>query len=391
MLPEQLNKIKNIVTASRLLDQSEREEWLALLGLMNDKQLFELQKILSSALAPAKQSLPAQKSKWDRPENNSGHVFNPGPLTHIVNLPSVKAQAQELAQRPKIAPQTIVKPSGVAKASFFTKLKTILKEKELPSGHEKNELELSAPGEGVSSVKPQPSNLAAKQEAKLEVWSKAKPPPAEIKKKPPVVPQAPKIPITDAPAKSPGQNIKTENLNLILEKGRSTPVNGRGGEKSKTVLGGKEISEVQSEKAFALDTFGRRSANLEIESTQETRGGIDKWPELESVSFSEKKETSSEPLVLDSLDKLAKITVSLFNSHSLEEFSTMLKKLIKVHGYHEVIFRLEKSPLYDAYIKTGAKLLSEEDRPEGGFLKEEYLNKMQFENFVDLLRQIQTV
>src|SRR3989344_2336566 len=74
MQPQEIDKIKQLVKSSPLLSPAEREEWLVLSGLMNDKQLWELREILSSNTQPQIQNIRPAFSEIP-------------PLTHIMNLP----------------------------------------------------------------------------------------------------------------------------------------------------------------------------------------------------------------------------------------------------------------------------------------------------------------
>lgn len=72
MQPERIEKIKKLVQSSALLNSSEKQDWLLLLELMNDKQLLELEKILEP-VAPVK--MPALIDPM--PKFNTGLSFAP--------------------------------------------------------------------------------------------------------------------------------------------------------------------------------------------------------------------------------------------------------------------------------------------------------------------------
>ncbi len=79
--------IKKDIQTSTLLSDSEKSDWLSLLELMNDKQLGELEEILSAS--------PPQTSKTAQPQQpttpapvKTPPVQTMPPLSHIANVPS---------------------------------------------------------------------------------------------------------------------------------------------------------------------------------------------------------------------------------------------------------------------------------------------------------------
>src|SRR3989344_479332 len=140
---DKIEKIKALVRQSAILNARERGEWLALLEVMDDKQLFELEKILGSGIRDKgpeiskKSSLilnpssfakastfaeatadksedklsltkkPAQASKPLPPQNVMPIRATPA-LSHILNLPkgfsSEKPQSSQAAVSNTIGP-----------------------------------------------------------------------------------------------------------------------------------------------------------------------------------------------------------------------------------------------------------------------------------------------
>jgi hypothetical protein len=174
MQPEKSEQIKGLIKASRILNESERAEWLSLLELMNDKQLGELEKILNSGQRTAvrEQKKPAESIEHivDRNKQVDSKPISPKPasvsagfqpvrphmpsLSHIMNLPKAMGGqgSSPLKQASKIPVSLPVKepvpPVAVSsktiktKQNFADKLKAIFAEKELPAGKPKNELSL---------------------------------------------------------------------------------------------------------------------------------------------------------------------------------------------------------------------------------------------------------
>lgn len=114
MTPRQ-EKLKSFIEKSSILSDTERQDWLALLELMNDKQLSELESILNAPKAD--QPLAGAGISSGKP---AFVVSPPSPLAHITNLP------QNIAL-PSKAPA--VKPSN----KWMDGFKLTMEEKELPA------------------------------------------------------------------------------------------------------------------------------------------------------------------------------------------------------------------------------------------------------------------
>lgn len=202
---DKLIKLEQLIKSSTILDATEREEWLALLDLMNDKQLLELEKILQVPLKPKgqpvleiKQEPVLEKAvkKEDKPvtlaevlAKSSEPKKDPSPLKaaepklgHLMNLPASFSAGQK--HNPVgVSPSSLLrnfqhteqlKPAMVgiqpkkpepSKGAFWKKVKDILSEKELTAGHESlfTEKELS-PGL-TNTQKPESSSGVAKTES----------------------------------------------------------------------------------------------------------------------------------------------------------------------------------------------------------------------------------
>lgn len=95
----QYEKLKKLIEASHVLDPAEKSQWLEMLPLMNDKQLFELEGVLN---APAQSSAPVksqaiQPTQTPAPANNSR-------LSHISNLPTSLNGPQNNPAKPSTNP-----------------------------------------------------------------------------------------------------------------------------------------------------------------------------------------------------------------------------------------------------------------------------------------------
>jgi hypothetical protein len=340
MLPDETNKIKSLVNTSTILSASEKTEWLALLDVMNDKQLGELEGILVSSKQPAVSSKQAAPVTFNQPKA----VTPPKPavmqmpkLSHIMNLPNftptfAKTTAEPLPQPPLGAPQA---DAGKKPSAFASKLKAIFKEKELPAGLPELELE-----EGHKSQNTE-HRTQNKQDQKIP--PAAPKPIFTLKEQPLAKPQVVK-PIP-TPLKVLPPVPKPKNVSFGIFHDPVNPVN------LKPVLAPK-LSPAAAPKIL-------------------------------------KPELLNEPQ-MNSLQDLAVLEPGTLRATSLDGLTKKIKLLIGKYGYFEVIFNIEKSRLYKNYIGTGLKLLSGQTGFESlDRLDEDYLSKEEFEKFTDLLSKIQ--
>ncbi len=100
---QQIEKLKGLIQTSPVLNSAERDEWLMLLDLMNEKQMQELEKILASAPAQSSESYKRQAPASMLPKPMPAVVATapkePLHLSHIINLP--KISEAPLMQKPQ--------------------------------------------------------------------------------------------------------------------------------------------------------------------------------------------------------------------------------------------------------------------------------------------------
>jgi hypothetical protein len=147
MTDQQKQHLTQLIKTSAILNAQEREEWLMLLDLMNDKQVGELERILTPATPFANGA--ASPGAKPAPANL--------PMTHIVNLPK--------PPQPKPAQDKTL-------SKFAEHLNQILAEKDLPPSEQKSPLDLPK-GEtkppAAPKPKPQPPAVAPAPPAPTEV------------------------------------------------------------------------------------------------------------------------------------------------------------------------------------------------------------------------------
>lgn len=87
--PAKMQKLTQLVQSSSILNAQEKAEWLSLIGLMNDKQLAELEEILQSSAMPISTPATRQSPVMEAPTPS---------LSHISNLPSQMVDPRLKAQ-----------------------------------------------------------------------------------------------------------------------------------------------------------------------------------------------------------------------------------------------------------------------------------------------------
>lgn len=185
MQPGYHAKIKNLIKISSVLAEAERADWLSMVDLMNDKQLVELEKILSSGLAHA------------------------APVAGSSSAPRPPVQPLQAAAASPSPPQ---RPSAAVQR-FSDRVERMVQTAELREGYPKDEPELPPPPPAPRQIPvPQPVDVASllrrRAEAAVSLPSRpasvvaarppAPPPPVSPPKKP--LPPAPPPPPPETPS-----------------------------------------------------------------------------------------------------------------------------------------------------------------------------------------------
>ncbi len=349
MTEEQRDNLIKLIKSSAILNQSEREEWLVLLDLMDDKQAAELQKILQPPVNPEPKATPPPEDNKFMPvitpvirppqipprptPSYNMPVITPKstekninqqsgvPLSHIVNLPK--------DNKPSVSP-------GFSK--FRDQLNQVLNEKELPEPAEDHELKLPAK---TAQIQEHEKIISFPEKAPALTVAAVMPTPSPIK------------PLEPKPAPVPPPNIP---------KVPAQPAAPQSGLQNK-------------------DIFLKAAAYR-----QHSQSSLPKEPPAPIVKPQDiKKHPLS--IKLDNVLDAAALNLGIWQSESHEALQQKLKDIISSQGYHQTIFNLEKSPLYKVYIDSGLQSL----KASGNFGEGQgrYMNKQEFEQFTDLLREIQ--
>jgi hypothetical protein len=435
---QQVEKLKGLIQKSPILTPAERDEWLLLLDLMNDKQLLELEKILTGAKpAPSPVAAPPISqplvAKFPPRPAMAAATEQPVYLGHIINMPKISS----LEESGKLPAAGIAQEADKAKG-FLARLKLILGEKELPPGHEEaaKELELTpgkaTPPRGTPKIpsgflgnsRPRPPLVRGGTEGQI--------------KHPPVVPHPPRLresetgpkPKTVLPSikqvpqvSKPQPMASIQNLYPHLKVGpqpiSGKPIVQRQPESAKE-LPAKLADILAQSKSFPAKVPAAAPPAAASKPAQDFENfagfktplqpaaklaeefeakGLEKLPSFKGAFAaaqlkSELKETKevkeSKESRPQTLKDLMALTPAKF-SESNDSLIASLKQLVKDFGFYEVIFNLEKSPLFQAYLETGLNILS----GKAGFdsqaepVDKRFLSRAQFEQFVDFLRKIQ--
>lgn len=357
MQQQETNQIKELVKISSLLSPSEKEEWLTLVELMNDKQLWELKSILKSSTERITQDL--EPKPMGMPS-----------LRHIMNLPKVGTavfpKSTPGIKHPalSILPET-KRTQNQPPSGFWKKVKDVLAEKELPPGHPEaiNELELPAPDKyqvlkGTETHPNKPIPLPPVPRPKIPV-------PEESKiTKPSSLPALAAQPVYNAKAPEPKPMDKEAfRPKTSLPEDDSLFVPGL--QNTRILMDAKLTKPAQKPKTSKLPS--RPLPNLEPLK-----------PELRA-----KSPDTLASAQINSLEAVGTLTKE--DVH--KDITAPLRSLSGKFGYHKVEMALEKSPLFRVYINTGLKALSGKinlDNPS----ESEALDREEFEKFVDVLRAI---
>lgn len=128
MQQDQIQKLTQLIQNSRVLRNDERDVWLAMIPVMNDKQAADLFNILNSKPTPKTNTDSQSRTGIDSQVRSTS-------LRHITNLPNDFSQANQQRQT-----RVIQEPSVVRRAEPPANLAEVIKhrveEKELPAPEE---------------------------------------------------------------------------------------------------------------------------------------------------------------------------------------------------------------------------------------------------------------
>lgn len=339
-------KIRNLINQSEILTAVEKAEWLGFLELMNDKQLLELEEILSGSQKTEHTSIvtpvlktsvknlpdPNQQGKpithYLSHEEPKAAVKSQLPhLGHILNMPSVPKKTE--AKLPEA--KTIKSKTG-----FFQRLSNIFQEKELPSGI--NEHELALPNPDLEPVK--------NSIGKIEVIGS----------------------IAKAVKSKPGESALNSKAYGLKKLPNMINVSGQQEEKTPSAFKTSATSELQPASKSQLP---QAVSNMQA---------------AQAVSSVNLRSRAGQNKNIKNLEELSLLTIQDLEEGDLNQLIKNIQNLVKQKNVHEALKHLEESPMYKSYMETGKKALlndSFENLEEQGLINQE-----QFEMVADLLRQV---
>ncbi|HYF04588.1 MAG TPA: hypothetical protein VEA59_00285 [Patescibacteria group bacterium] len=109
-MTDKQNKIKNLLETTKVLDAAEKQEWLTLLPLMNDKQLIDLESLLSVSAAPQEPVAKREPLKSVGPPKIVS-TQRPMDLSYINADPRVVDGIKPLPHEPLPVPPPAPKPT----------------------------------------------------------------------------------------------------------------------------------------------------------------------------------------------------------------------------------------------------------------------------------------
>lgn len=405
-----IEKIENLVKSSPILSFQERAEWLALLGLMNDKQLGELEKILSEGIRKQELGIRSQIPSQEHLNQANSRVPQMPKLSHIVNLPKIgeseyrrirESENPALSKRPAKTAASLemeqkktldFAPKVKSGGGFLGKLKSIFAEKELTTSRQEFPLELTDGSRQEVRGKGQEVSQATVH-LPLRVNDK-------LKNAPPVPPK-PKVSFPIPAAHAVAIRAALSEAERAVHSVGKDPKSASIQEKTnKPVLKAPAPLAVKlnsPDRAADIFTPGINFPKTSEKSKSQTLANIKEHLEqrAESVPLlsSSTRPSLGKDVVFKTLEDLNSFDYRLLDNGNSDELAKKIKSLINEFGYFQVIFNLEKSPVYKIYLATGLKLLSEQltfeelaEQPRS----EPYLERQEFEKFTDLLTKMQT-
>jgi len=379
MSDEKIAQLKQQVLASPVLSLQERQEWLLMLPLMNDKQQADLETILRAPVKspqPMPTSVPPVSSPQQMPKAQAPVAapplqprtsFVPPKLTHIANIPPVveaKRESQSFSgnSAPVSGNQAPSSNRPQTKLAWDKEIQRELSEPELPAPKQNLVVPLQPkPAQADLSAGPKLGPIVAKLQA--------------VTQPQPSIVSPPKV-----------SSVSTQPLvSAITSAAAPTPVGG-----------------LPTPPPPPRPPSPNQKPELEPKPSTTPRD--DFW----SALLEPKRAQSYMPATLSKA--AARVTgpvitaivspadISLLSIESLREMSPKLiidsiQKMVRDQGYDTILALFERSPLYEAYLAGGSMALEKnmtfEQYAEAKTDKDLPLSRSEFEMIADVLKNIQ--
>lgn len=319
-------KIIGLIEGSNILNAQEKADWLALLDLMNDKQIAELEEILKPT--PEGQSATVNTAPEDqtaRPQSAPSmadlampNYAQKASLPHISNMPSTLTDPR-VAKTPVTAPRPSVSAAPVS----------------APPTSQQPNASSSPPVRPLPQQSPSARPIASPGMAGNQIPNKFIPPKPLQDSMRPASPTVAKTPEKPSPKPSAPLSNPRQEPRPTVQGAPSQPIPAR------------------------------------IE--QPTAPGS-----LQTVSTREETRPSVPFAGLGGLPDISGLTSSALHSQNRQAFFEQLLKMAGEHGYFKVLDNLEHSSLYQDYLAYGKAKLSD---PQA----ETNLSQEEFEFITDIL------
>ncbi len=327
MQVDQQQKLAQLIKTSQVLHDDERQAWLAMLPVMNDKQASDLFGILNTPLT--------KKSIQFEPDTDKDQK-QPS-LRHIANLPTEMAYHMDSGSRPSqpvavkrgpverpTAPRQTAPRPVAPHPDMAQVIKQRLEEKELPPSHEPAPLKLSAQMDSTpQSAVRQSQSVSSNEDAEIQTMRRKIVEPKSGRPVP--VPQ---------PQQQTNEYIPLDQL--LQER--------------------KDRADVREASRVAVEA-----------KTSERNPSADPAQELKKI------------------DDVSACSLGTLRNQGFKSLNDQFITLVRKHGYYAVMLRFEQSPLYKQYLEAGKAWLSSNstDSPPNVF------SKAEFEKVTDFLRNMQ--
>lgn len=327
MQVDQQQKLAQLIKTSQVLHNDERQAWLAMLSVMNDKQASDLFGILNMPLTKKSIQFEPDTDK-DQKQPSLRHIANL-PTEMAYHMDSGSSPSQPVAvkrvqsERTPAPKQTAPRPAA-PHPDMAQVIKQRLEEKELPPSHEPSPLRLSEHGEPFAK---------------------------------PVVRQS--QPVTS------GEDAEIQTMRRkIVEPQQDRPVL-------------KARPDQQTNEYIPLDQLLKERKNR-ADVREATRVAVE-------AETNDKNPLADPIQELKTIDDVSACSLKTLRNQGFKSLNDQFIALVRKHGYFAVSLRFEQSPLYKQYLEAGKGWLLSNSVDSSSNV----FSKAEFEKVTDFLRNMQ--
>ena len=303
MQADQQQKLAQLINTSQVLQNDERQAWLAMLPVMNDKQAGDLFAILMSPVT--KKTIQSGSTSQNDKQPSLRHIANlPTEMSYHMgsnDRPSQQSVSQPVAVKQKSmarpqAPQSHQpsRPSGAPHPDMSQVIKQRLEEKELPASHDAEPLELTSGHVSAPTT---------------QTTQKNKPKPSIV------------------------EDSEVQSMRKKISDPRSAS------------LATMPKPQQQTNEYIPLDELLKDRKNREG-AREAIRVAAKPKPVVTNPSANPAQE-------INNIDSITSCSLETLQNQGFQALNDQLIKLVREHGYFAVILRFEASPLYKQYLEAG--------------------------------------